>query len=57
MAKSKIIEDKDTIGYLDQMWAFAAKINPKPSEEEREKLKQEYLMRRVKVEVQEPEKH
>jgi hypothetical protein len=45
---SKTIEDKEQLDYKEQLKAFMQTINPKPSLELIEKLKQEYIANRKK---------
>jgi hypothetical protein len=48
MKKSKFIEDEVRLQYKKSLREFNQKINPKPNEAEREKLRQAYLDRRKK---------
>lgn len=45
---TKIISDKDTKNYRKELEGFQAKVNPKPSLKEQQKLKEEYLAKRSK---------
>jgi hypothetical protein len=46
MKKSKIIEAADSLQYKKQLAEFMKQINPKPTLDEIEKLKQQYFDKR-----------
>lgn len=46
--KSTIIMDEDRIRYLNNLKSFMNKINPKPTEEERKKIRESRLAARIK---------
>jgi hypothetical protein len=46
MKKPKFIEDEERKQYVKRQNEFSQKINPKPSNEEREQLKKAYLEKR-----------
>jgi hypothetical protein len=48
MKKPKFIEDHDSIKFKKQLREHMQLINPKPSQEERERRIQEHLKRREK---------
>jgi hypothetical protein len=45
---TKIINDEDSKNYRKQLEEFQAKVNPKPSLEEQQKLKEQFLAKRSK---------
>lgn len=48
MKKSKFIESEERTWYLKSLREFSQKINPKPSDEEIKKLKEQRLQDRLK---------
>lgn len=46
---AKFIDDEASKNYRKQLQEFQATINPKPTPEEQQKLREEYLLNRKKV--------
>jgi hypothetical protein len=48
MTKSKFLEDQASLDYKESLRNFMQQINPKPTLEQAEKLRQQYLKARAK---------